>query len=122
LATLECPVSGLVDEGSGDPALTTGATANRDPEGKSQIVANRLDFALAYSPHRLCWTALDSLSMSTLQRQIIEKFLGKLAQSKDADADQIGQLRKLFASGTKPRADDLVKIFSRPAGGGDLKC
>ncbi len=59
--------------------------------------------------------------MSTLQRQIIEKFLSKLAQSKDADAEHIGQLRKLFASGTKPKADDLVKIFSLPAGGGDIK-
>jgi len=58
--------------------------------------------------------------MATLQQQIAEKFLVKLADSKDLDADKIDQLRTLLASGKKPKADDFVKIFSLPAGG-DLK-
>jgi hypothetical protein len=58
--------------------------------------------------------------MATLQQQIAEKFLAKLAESKDVDAEKIDQLRTLFANSRKPKADDLVKIFSLPAGG-DLK-
>jgi hypothetical protein len=58
--------------------------------------------------------------MATLQQQIAEKFLGKLAESKDVDAEKIDQLRTLLANGKKPKADDFVKIFSLPAGG-DLK-
>ena len=58
--------------------------------------------------------------MPTLQEQIAQKFLAKLAESKDVDAEKIDQLRTLLASGKKPKADDFVKIFSVPAGG-DLK-
>jgi hypothetical protein len=58
--------------------------------------------------------------MATLQQQIAEKFLAKLAESKDVDAEKIGQLRTLLAGGKKPKTEDLVKIFSLPAGG-DLK-
>jgi hypothetical protein len=58
--------------------------------------------------------------MPTLQQQIAEKFLTKLAESKDMDAEKIDQLRTLLANSKKPKADDFVKIFSLPAGG-DLK-
>ena len=58
--------------------------------------------------------------MATLQQQIAEKFLAKLAESKDVDAEKIDQLRTLFANNKKPKADDFVKVFSLPAGG-DLK-
>ena len=58
--------------------------------------------------------------MSTLQEQIAEKFLAKLADSKDVDTDKIDQLRTLLANSKKPKADDFVKIFTLPAGG-DLK-
>lgn len=58
--------------------------------------------------------------MATLQQQIAEKFLAKLAESKDVDAEKIGQLRTLLANSKKPKADELAKIFSLPAGG-DLK-
>ncbi|MGH8627559.1 MAG: hypothetical protein ACREYC_20590 [Gammaproteobacteria bacterium] len=58
--------------------------------------------------------------MATLQQQIAEKFLAKLAESKDLDAERIDQLRKLLANSKKLKADDLVKIFSLAAGG-DLK-
>jgi hypothetical protein len=58
--------------------------------------------------------------MATLQQQIAEKFLAKLAESKDLDPDKIDQLRTLLANSKKPKADDFVKIFTLPAGG-DLK-
>ncbi len=58
--------------------------------------------------------------MATLQKQIAEQFLAKLAESKDLDAERIDQLRKLLADSKKLKADDLVKLFSLPAGG-DLK-
>jgi hypothetical protein len=58
--------------------------------------------------------------MPTLQQQIAEKFLAKLAKSKDVGAEKIDLLRTLLASSKKPKADDFVKIFSLPSGG-DLK-
>lgn len=58
--------------------------------------------------------------MATLQQQIAEKFLAKLAESKDVEAEKIDQLRILLADSRKLKADDLVKVFSQPAGG-DLK-
>jgi len=45
--------------------------------------------------------------MATLQQKIAEKFLAKLAESKDADTKKL-------------KADDFVKVFSAPAGG-DVK-
>jgi hypothetical protein len=58
--------------------------------------------------------------MATLQRQIAEKFLAKLMESGDVDADKIEQLRSLLADSKRLKADEFVNIFSRPAGG-DLK-
>ena len=58
--------------------------------------------------------------MATLQQQITEKFLIKLAESKKLDAEKIEQLRTLITENKKVKANDLVKIFSLPAGG-DLK-
>lgn len=58
--------------------------------------------------------------MATLQQKIAEKFLAKLTESKDVDAESINQLRNLLAESKKLKADDLVKIFSLPTGG-DLK-
>lgn len=58
--------------------------------------------------------------MATLQQQIADKFLAKLAESKDLDAEKIDQLRNLLANSKKPKIDDFVKIFTLPAGG-DLK-
>jgi predicted transcriptional regulator len=55
--------------------------------------------------------------MATLQQQIAEKFLAKLAEAKEVDAAKIEQLRALLAEGKKPKADDFVRIFSLPAGG-----
>ena len=55
--------------------------------------------------------------MPTLQQKIADQFLTKFAQAKDADADKVDQLRKLFAEKKKPTAEDFVKIFTLPAGG-----
>ena len=55
--------------------------------------------------------------MATLQQQITEKFLIKLAESKKLDAEKIEQLRKLIKENKKVKASDFVKIFSFPAGG-----
>lgn len=58
--------------------------------------------------------------MATLQQQIAEKFLAKVAESKDVDAGKIEQLKRLLADTKKLKADDFVKVFSAPAGG-DVK-
>jgi hypothetical protein len=58
--------------------------------------------------------------MPTLQQKIAEEFLTKLAASKDADTERIAQLRNLLCDGKKVKSEDLVRIFSIPAGG-DLK-
>ena len=58
--------------------------------------------------------------MPTLQQQITNKFLAKLAESQDVDAEIIDRLRSLLARSKKLKADDFVKIFSISAGG-DLK-
>jgi hypothetical protein len=58
--------------------------------------------------------------MPTLQQSIAEKFLAKLAQSKDLHSETIDQLRVLMAAGKKPKADEIVKVFQHP-GGGDIK-
>jgi hypothetical protein len=55
--------------------------------------------------------------MATLQHQIVEKFLHDLAACKDFPAEKVEQLRALFASGKKLKADDFTAIFSLPAGG-----
>jgi hypothetical protein len=58
--------------------------------------------------------------MGTLQQQIAERFLAKLAESKHIDAGKIEHLRKLLTDSRRPKADDFLKIFSLPAGG-DVK-
>ena len=58
--------------------------------------------------------------MATLQQQIAEKFLANLAESKEVGPEKVVQLRDLLAAGKKLKVDDLVKVFTLPAGG-DLK-
>lgn len=58
--------------------------------------------------------------MSTLQQQISEKFLAKLAESKNVHSETVDQLRTLLAAGKKPKVDEIVKVFQHP-GGGDIK-
>ena len=58
--------------------------------------------------------------IATLQQQIVDKFLARLAESGKLDADKIEQLKKLLADSKKLKPDDFVKVFSLPAGG-DIK-
>jgi len=50
--------------------------------------------------------------MKTLYQQISAKFLSKLAEHKEIDERKIVQLRLLFDSGKRLKAEDLVRIFS----------
>ena len=54
--------------------------------------------------------------MRTLQQQIVEKFLTALAKDQNFDAAKVEALRRLLAESKKPKADDLVEVFSTPAG------
>jgi hypothetical protein len=58
--------------------------------------------------------------MVTLQQQIAEKFLAKLAESKEVDTNKIDQLRTLLMDSKGVKVEDFLKIFLFPAGG-DLK-
>ena len=60
------------------------------------------------------------INMTTVPKQIAERFLEKLAETKAVDGEQIEKIRDLLMEGKKLKAEDLVKIFSLPAGG-DLK-
>ena len=52
--------------------------------------------------------------MPTLPQQIAEKFLAKLSESTDVDAEMIEKLRSLLAAKSNLKRDDLVKVFSPP--------
>ena len=58
--------------------------------------------------------------MATLQQQIAQTFLAKLLETKAFDANRIEELRLLLGGTKKIKADDLVKVFTQPAGG-DVK-
>lgn len=58
--------------------------------------------------------------MSTLQHDIAEKFLKALTDANQLDSLTIQQLRELLSTSKRPKAEDFVKIFARPAGG-DVK-
>jgi hypothetical protein len=55
--------------------------------------------------------------MATLQQQIVEQFLSRLAQREDFDLVKVEQLRSLLVERKKLKPDELVHIFSLPAGG-----
>jgi len=52
--------------------------------------------------------------MSTLPKEITEKFLTELLGSEDVTEDQVRALRALMESDKKLKADDLVAIFAPP--------
>lgn len=54
--------------------------------------------------------------MAKLQDEIADTFLEKLSESSDLTSQMIDALRALFAQDKKLKADDLVKVFSPPAG------
>ena len=59
------------------------------------------------------------MHMPTLHQQIVEKFLGKLADSKEFDPQKIERLRSVLVDSKKLRAEELVKVFVET--GGDIK-
>jgi hypothetical protein len=56
----------------------------------------------------------------TLQQVIAEKFLAKISESRNLDAEKIEKLRSLLADRKRLKAEEFIRIFSLPAGG-DLK-
>lgn len=58
--------------------------------------------------------------MPTLRQQIVEKFLGALTESQAIDAKRLEKMRVLLKETKRPKADDLVAIFSEPTDG-DIK-
>jgi hypothetical protein len=58
--------------------------------------------------------------MPTLHRQIADKFLAKLADSKEVDTGKIEALKALLADTKRLKADEFVKVFTQPDGG-DIK-
>jgi hypothetical protein len=56
--------------------------------------------------------------MPTLQETIFTKFLKKVAEQNKLDEEKLNQLRNLLSRTQKPKAEELVKIFSAP---GDIK-
>jgi hypothetical protein len=58
--------------------------------------------------------------MAKLQNEIADTFLEKLEGSPDVTTEMMAALRELLSATRKLKADDLVKVFSPPAGG-DVK-
>ena len=56
--------------------------------------------------------------MATIQQDIRDKFLARLAAGGTVDAPKLEKLRTLMADGKKLKADDVVKLFSAPTGDG----
>ena len=58
--------------------------------------------------------------MAKLQEEIADTFLERLKESPDATPEMVAALGELLSATKKPKVDDLVKVFSPPAGG-DVK-
>jgi hypothetical protein len=54
--------------------------------------------------------------VATIQQHIRDTFLTKLATSGSVDARKIDKLRELMGDGKKLKPDDVVRLFSSPAG------
>jgi hypothetical protein len=51
--------------------------------------------------------------MATIQETILEEFYQKLLKVEGFTEDKVKQVRDLFSGSKKPKATDLVKIFSQ---------
>lgn len=58
--------------------------------------------------------------MANLQNEIAAAFLEKLKESPDITPEMLVGLRELLSATKKLKADDLMNVFSPPAGG-DVK-
>jgi hypothetical protein len=52
--------------------------------------------------------------MPTLQQQVADKFLARLAESTEVSAEKIEKIRSALSAAKKLKADDFVKIFTEP--------
>jgi hypothetical protein len=68
--------------------------------------------------HRIVDLQSEVIGMATLQQQIAEKFIAKLAKSKNMNGEKIEQLRSVLADNKKLKAEEFINIFSLPNGGG----
>jgi hypothetical protein len=50
--------------------------------------------------------------MAKIQDDILQEFYGQLENTEGFSKEQIEQLRELFKASKKPKAADLVKVFS----------
>lgn len=50
--------------------------------------------------------------MAKIQEEILDLFFTKLEESQAIDQYMIDGLRELLSSGSKPKADDIVNVFS----------
>ena len=53
--------------------------------------------------------------MAKVFEEVLKSFYAKLSGSDTVDDTTVNELRILFASGRKPKADDFVSIFERRA-------
>jgi hypothetical protein len=58
--------------------------------------------------------------MATLQQQIAQTFLARLLETEALDANRTEELRLLLGGTKRIKVDELVKVFTQPAGG-DVK-
>ena len=50
--------------------------------------------------------------MANIQDGVLETFLSELEKTEEFSKERVGELRKAFRRGKKPKAADLVKILS----------
>jgi hypothetical protein len=51
--------------------------------------------------------------MATIQTEILDSFYAKLSKSETVDKATVDELRELFQSGNKLKADDIVGILAK---------
>ena len=51
--------------------------------------------------------------MARIQEEILDAFYAKLSASETVDHAMVDEIRKLFASGEKLKADDFVAVLSK---------
>jgi len=54
--------------------------------------------------------------MATVHKKIAQTFLSALTDSAALDAEKLRLLRELLEKSEKPKPDEFVEIFKRPAG------
>ncbi len=55
--------------------------------------------------------------MASIQEEILESFYEELAKLDEIDEEMVNQIREVFSSGKKVKADALVAIFAQESEG-----